>query len=152
MAVIGSIMPWATISSVFGTINKSGTEGDGIITLIIGIIVILCGAIALAIEKNDVVLVLSTLGSIGIIGIAILDIVDTSRRVAEISGEYVKATVGGGLYITLVSGVIVLVGLIIVASGHSLARKPAKYLCPNCDEPVREGDRFCRRCGSEFQW
>jgi hypothetical protein len=33
---VGSIMPWATVTIVFGTINIPGTQGDGIITLILG--------------------------------------------------------------------------------------------------------------------
>jgi hypothetical protein len=59
-------------------------------------------------------------------------------------------------------GLIIIVGLIWqIASRHSSPkiRKPvdlrikkrsrAKF-CRNCGEPIDEGDRFCRECGSEL--
>ena len=38
LTAIGSFLPWASIQSVFGTIEVSGTSGDGIITLLLAIV------------------------------------------------------------------------------------------------------------------
>ena len=34
--ILGSLLPWASISTGFGTISMSGTDGDGVITLLLG--------------------------------------------------------------------------------------------------------------------
>src|SRR3546814_4443455 len=34
---IGSLLPWASATSIFGTVSKAGTDGDGIITLGLGV-------------------------------------------------------------------------------------------------------------------
>jgi hypothetical protein len=43
---LGSLLPWATLSSPFGTASIPGTRGDGQITLVLGILIGL-GAAAL---------------------------------------------------------------------------------------------------------
>ena len=35
--VIGAVLPWASLSTPFGTISKNGSDGDGILTMILGI-------------------------------------------------------------------------------------------------------------------
>src|SRR3546814_5869584 len=35
---IGSLLPWASATSIFGTVSKAGTDGDGIITLGLGVL------------------------------------------------------------------------------------------------------------------
>ncbi|MEX2143601.1 MAG: hypothetical protein WD740_03325 [Anaerolineales bacterium] len=39
--IIGSMLPWATIPLIFGTIIKNGIEGDGIFTAIMGLVSLL---------------------------------------------------------------------------------------------------------------
>ncbi len=37
---IGSLLPWATVTTPFGTIDVAGTHGDGQITVILGIVLL----------------------------------------------------------------------------------------------------------------
>lgn len=37
MVIVGSVGPWATVTSGFGAVNASGTSGDGVITLVLSI-------------------------------------------------------------------------------------------------------------------
>ena len=150
MTAVGSILPWAKVSSMFGTISKAGTEGDGMITLIVGIVVILFGTIVFIIDKYDFAVIFATLSSIGIISVAIIDLVSTSRRAAMVSGQYVTASVGEGLYIVLLGGIIIMVGVIIDAAGHS-KKKPQLNLCPNCRREMTTDGPFCMFCGYQLQ-
>ena len=52
LLALGSLLPWATASTPFGSISKDGTSGDGVITLILAAIAILCGVLALHGEKS----------------------------------------------------------------------------------------------------
>lgn len=47
LVIIGSVMPWASVTTPFGTVSAAGTEGDGKLTLIAGLL-LLGGAVASA--------------------------------------------------------------------------------------------------------
>lgn len=99
--VIGSFLPWATVR-VFGTsVSKVGTEGDGKITLILGI----AAMVALGIRKygpalSGLVLLLSSC-------VAVYDIADTSRRAGDINGmsSAVHVSIGIGLWTVAVGSI-----------------------------------------------
>lgn len=50
LVVIGSVMPWASLTTPFGTVSAAGTEGDGKLTLVAGL-ALLCGAVASAVVQ-----------------------------------------------------------------------------------------------------
>jgi hypothetical protein len=52
LVALGSLLPWATATTPFGSISKDGTSGDGVITLILAAIAILSGILCLYGEKN----------------------------------------------------------------------------------------------------
>ena len=145
--VIGSILPWATAQTVFGSISKNGTEGDGKITLATGIIILLCGIAILVSEKYSGWVGLAVIASSASMVVAIIDLVDVSRKLSGISNQYVTASAGIGLYIVLVGGMIGIVSALVSA----VRVKPARnYVCPNCGGAVKPTQNFCVYCGYRF--
>jgi len=51
LLALGSLLPWATATTPFGSISKDGTSGDGVITLILAAVAILSGVLSLHGEK-----------------------------------------------------------------------------------------------------
>jgi hypothetical protein len=47
LVLVGSFLPWATVASGFGSASLSGTEGDGKITLVVGLLAALVAVIEL---------------------------------------------------------------------------------------------------------
>lgn len=92
--VIGSLLPWASISTMFGTISKSGTDGDGVITLLLGSV---AGGMALTGKSTKIIAAL--LGLVAII--AIYDIADISK-LAD-GEEAFSVSVGVGLWLIVLS-------------------------------------------------
>ena len=45
LIAIGSFLPWISVSSAFGSLSRNGVEGggDGVSTLIIGVLMVLLG-------------------------------------------------------------------------------------------------------------
>jgi hypothetical protein len=120
--VIGAILPRASVATPFGTISKNGTDGDGIITMILGI----ATGVLLVIRWNRArargltiaALVLSVL--IGFV--AVFDMIDVKSRFST-SSVSLTASIGVGLWLTLLGAVAALTGTILaLASGR---RRPA---------------------------
>ena len=108
--VIGAVLPWAKIASIFGEITKAGYEGDGIFTGIIGGVLIL-GALLSKGKPGKRYSVASSLVA-GIAGlIALFDLINVSSAISDLGSEgIVMASVGAGLYITLLAALIAVVG------------------------------------------
>lgn len=47
LVLIGSFKPWATVTSIFGTVSVAGTQGDGKITLVFGLIIVVLAILEL---------------------------------------------------------------------------------------------------------
>lgn len=46
---VGSMLPWITATApLVGTVNVSGTDGDGVITLTLGVVIALVGVVIVA--------------------------------------------------------------------------------------------------------
>lgn len=103
VAAVGSLLPWASVSSVFGTISKSGMDGDGVITLVLAVA---AGALVLTRKAPGVVIALMAL--IGVV--AVIDIADVSR-LADDTG-FAEVSVGFGLWLVAIGAVLGLVGSI----------------------------------------
>lgn len=105
--IIGSFMPWATLTSFLGDINKNGTEGDGAITLVMGILIGLAAVFSKPRSGKRgswVAVVLGVL--VGLI--AIIDIADIERLANDV--PFAEINVGIGLYVVLIGAVIAVVG------------------------------------------
>jgi len=107
IGVIGAFLPWAT----FGIFSVAGTDGDGVITLILFIIF---GLIGLWLSRQGEPTVATGVKVLLIILMAVV-VVIAVYDIANISSEgdsFIKVSPGGGLYLTLISGI---AGLVIAA-------------------------------------
>lgn len=102
LLAVGSLLDWATISTAFGSIGFKGTEGDGVITLAIGLV----AAVLFLAKKSPLLAALASLGCLAGAAVAVYDIVNVSSRIGEVENEFVKASVGVGLWLCLVGGVV----------------------------------------------
>jgi hypothetical protein len=126
-AVIGALLPWARIDVSFGTedvsANVNGTEGDGVITLVLGI---LLGAVAvLALATRGVArwaAVVGTVAAVVMTAIAIIDIVDVNRTAGDIS-PLVDVSVGAGLWVTLIAGLAGIIGGVLLLAKQRSGRQ-----------------------------
>jgi len=105
LLVIGSVLPWAKVSfdvDAFASLLKvdpsviqdaalsqsiGGLDADGTLTLIAGIVVLVCAAIFLAKRANTVLGVLILLGGLAGAGIAVYDIVSKDRQLNDALAE-----------------------------------------------------------------
>lgn len=99
MVFIGAFLPWAS----WGGFSASGTEGDGIITLVFGIIV---GALIYFRSWDSKNKAISSV--IGLLVLAI-GVYDASNIASVADAPFgIGVEVGTGLYITVLGGLIVL--------------------------------------------
>jgi hypothetical protein len=113
---VGSLLPWAEVNAGLLERKVNGTEGDGVITLVIAILVGLVAALGLL--KREVAgaaVTVVLLGGVAAGGVAIYDtanVSDAAKRAEDIS-SLVTAKVGGGLYVCIVGAVVVVVGALL---------------------------------------
>jgi hypothetical protein len=138
--ILGSLLPWATVSAGIFQRSVNGIDGDGKITIVAGVFALIAG-IALFTSTSKAARILGALSGIAAGGIAawdlmnILQINNTNRKLAAISealdGGPVRATAdtaaGIGLYL-------IIIGALIVLIGTGLQTKP-KY--PTYQQPQR---------------
>lgn len=95
--VVGAFLPWISLQTIFGTIEKNGWDGDGKITLTCGVIV---AALVFMDEKwAQVVAVVAGAVAVLVCG---LDYLDVSDRVSEANQtDGIAGSVGVGLYLSL---------------------------------------------------
>lgn len=112
MVAIGSVLPWATASAGIFSVSKGGLSGDGWITLglaVLGIVSFMLGTF----QKSKAPFIAGLVVSILVLGIAAYDTVNVARLAAD-AGEGASASVGVGLIVCLIGGII---GLIASVSG-----------------------------------
>jgi hypothetical protein len=120
----------------FISISKAGTDGDGVITLILGGVIGLFALVAWKPQQHQLaVLVVGCdrrsrraqrlAAGIGAGGIAIYDIANVSDAVntAQAQSNLVQASVGSGLYVTAVGAGIAIVGAL-VKNGEGKTSSP----------------------------
>lgn len=125
LGVVGSFLPWITATvALAGTIERNGIDGggDGIFTLIAGGLVILAGIARLAGSGSvNATRLLSVVGGAAMVGLAVIDYGSVADRVAEINGDYAVASVGTGIYVVGLGGILAMVGGLL--SGRSATSK-----------------------------
>lgn len=98
---IAAFLPWATVDTAIGSVSASGTDGDGVITLILAIL----AGIAVAASAKRLRFSEGVAGVLGIV-VALIGIVDWSD-VAGVAGAsgLASVSVGAGLVLTTLGGV-----------------------------------------------
>ena len=114
LAVIGSFLPWATVSGGFVDISKNGMDGDGVITLVGALTFGGLAAWSLlgSWSKGRVIgaLVVAVLVTL----IAVIDIADVASRFSDIDTEALglDVSIGIGLWIVLLGGLVGVAGCV----------------------------------------
>jgi hypothetical protein len=113
--VLGALLPWAKASAGFISVSKAGTDGDGVITLILGLAVAVLALVAWKPQQHQVAVILGLLAGVAAGAVAIYDIVNVSNAIttAEASSSLVHASVGAGLWITAVGAAIAIAGALV---------------------------------------
>jgi hypothetical protein len=106
-------MPWASVATAFGTISIAGTEGDGKITLAIGLAMVLLSVLELTGNVMVVGLptrILGLIAAFGATGVGGYDLVNVSENLSSVSSQFARASIGVGLYAVVGGGVVAIVG------------------------------------------
>lgn len=128
LAALGSLLPWVTARTLFGQVSVAGTEGDGQITLALGIAV----AVLFLTGRNGTNrsgLVIGTILAGAALATAGYNYSNITDRVGDTDGS-IGAAVGIGLYLTLAGTVVAFI------AGILAARAPAEPATP----PVQMAD------------
>ncbi|HHW82327.1 MAG TPA: hypothetical protein GX743_00690 [Actinomycetales bacterium] len=102
LMLLGTFLPWATVTSVFGNVSISGVQGDGVIVLLLALI----GGAALAIHvlaKGEwtrfMPWVALGAGALGLL-ISLIGLIN----VGSVGGDaYASAGIGFGLILTFIA-------------------------------------------------
>ena len=108
--LLGALLPWASIASIFGQTSIAGYEGDGVITGAIGLL-LLIGSLLNKGKSGKRYSITSTVFAIiaGLIGISNLS--NINSIVADISSDsLVLVSTGSGLYVTILGAVLAMIG------------------------------------------
>ena len=118
LAVIGSLMPWAQVHSLLGTISISGAEGDGLITAALGLFIAGFSLLNLTgqrrLSSRATVLVPAVL----LFPLAAWNYTKVNTAVAEASDGLTTATVGSGMYVLLVGSACALAAAAVDVATH----------------------------------
>jgi len=97
----GSFLPWLSARSGFGTLDITGIEGDGIISLIAGVLVAI-----IALDRFDRPMSRSAravviLASIGAAAVVLVNFQEAQRRISNVNvdTDAIVASVGLGLWV-----------------------------------------------------
>lgn len=107
--VLGSLLPWVQIVGIM-SLSVAGTEGDGVFTLIAGIVVALLFAVAR--PRMAVAITGLLVGAVATL-FAIYELANVSGRISdpEVGGnEMFTAQIGSGLWIVGIAAVALLAG------------------------------------------
>jgi hypothetical protein len=114
--VIGSLGPWLT----FLVFNRTAADGDGAITLVLGIVALVVLFAIFNLGRNRKKTGIAALGCVaalaglGAFVVGVVDAVEVTSRRVELFGRTVGAQIGWGLWLVLISSLVLTVTAIIV--------------------------------------
>ena len=140
LVAAGSLLPWATVSTLLGSVSISGIDagGDGVFTLVIGTVVAGVGGL-IATEgwtlNRGVRLVLWV--AVGMAGaVWVVEFIDTWDRVSLFDDTFILGSIGLGLWTVATGLVVVTIGLLNLGSAWPEA-VPASRLAAETALPPR---------------
>lgn len=108
--VLGSLMPWVNVDGTLGGGDVAGTEGDGVLTLILGL-----GFIGLYLGEKPWMALVAAFVAIGVLFIAVWDMVNVQTEINDRPPEieaFAHVSIGIGLWFVGLGGSAMLIGLI----------------------------------------
>jgi hypothetical protein len=124
--IIGAFLPWASIQLLGESVDKPGTDGDGVITLVFAAAAAVLGAIALGASRRRWQPITAVVLAALVIAVAVLDMADIKSRFSDASGFDVEVDIGIGLWLTLAGGIAALVGGFLVLAKTPKAVRTAR--------------------------
>ena len=121
LVVLGAFMPWVKL----GFLSANGTDGDGVITLLLGVV---AGVLVLVAAQSQGRLVSFGIGGAGvvIVAVAAYDIITINDALNDSDNIFASsATVGEGLYVTALGGVGLVVGSFMTVKAGSVPNRSA---------------------------
>ena len=108
---LGSLLPWVTASTVFGSISKDGTSGDGVITLICAAIIVI---LAIMMLRRNVAMGWTVGG--GIVSVVALGVSVYDASTLPLGNQYASVQVGFGLWLCIIASVVAtgVVGMVFI--------------------------------------
>jgi hypothetical protein len=112
MALLGAMLPWVSVTTIFGSLSKNGMDGDGQLTALGGLVL---GVIALIVlvtkTRNRAPAVLAIVVGAAIFVVGLIDLLDVSHRIAGLQATAgADASVGIGLWLTCLAGLVGVAG------------------------------------------
>jgi len=98
--IIGALLDWAVIQTILGSISATGMEGDGKLTAILAAI-----AGALLLRKSAGATLGAAITFAIVVAIAAYDYGNVQSAIDNVNTTVAKASVGVGLYLTLIGGI-----------------------------------------------
>ena len=98
-------MTWATASLGVFCVSFAGTEGDGRITVVLGIVVAGAGLLAAVTPRPRPWAIVAVVAAATTAGVAGLDAIDVRRAVGDATPE-MSISVGTGLWLTIAAAVV----------------------------------------------
>jgi Protein of unknown function (DUF2510) len=121
--LVGSFLPWVRVISGFGNIDVSGFDaGDGKLTAGAAIAAMLLGYFGIVGGKKSTVII-AMIAAAGGLAVSIYDLINVSNNVDSIDTEFVRATVGYGLYVCAIGFAVCLVELFASLPGRAGRRQ-----------------------------
>ena len=110
MLVLGAMLPWAEAQSTTGAFSTDGISGDGAITIVAAVLI----ALTLVVVQRRTLAAGLVIGVAAIAGaVGVYDTIDISRKATDLVDHGppgVSASVGIGVWVTLVAAAIALIG------------------------------------------
>jgi hypothetical protein len=179
LALLATFLPWVSLDvelrllgfrGSIGTITRYGYDGDGVITLLLGLLAAGFAAY-LRFERSAVIFRLVTLfnaflGAL-IFAIALVNLVDSERAVGDALQQLdVNLTfavdTGEGIYIAIAAGAILALASLIAFSAHrfglpgllveDIGVEPhgSTRVCPRCRAQLPGAANYCLNCGQRL--
>ncbi len=112
VVVLGSVLPWASLTTIFGTASVPGTEGDGLITMVVGGALCLLAILELGSSYDTRTLVMYAAMAAG--GIGVYEWVTVRDRLVDVSSELARASVGVGVYAVILGAALAFVAALAI--------------------------------------
>jgi hypothetical protein len=107
-AIVAAFMPWVTATAPFvGSVSFNGVDGgrDGIVSAVLGVAVIVVGLLFRSRRATTGTAVALGIMSALIALVGVIDLNNVNDAIAGVDSQYVHASAGAGLYVTLAAGV-----------------------------------------------
>ena len=179
LALLATFLPWVSIGveisllgirGSVGTITRYGYDGDGVSTLLLGLLAAGFAAY-LWFERSAAVFRLVTLFNVFLgalmFAIALVNLVDSERAVGDALQQLdvdltLAVDTGEGIYIAIAAGAILTMASLIAFSAHrygllrllveDIGAEPhgSTRVCPRCQAQLPGNANYCLNCGQRL--